>query len=118
MPIFGYKKEFKNLETLRGSIFTVNFNLKYNEHGFLRIKDEKNNYFDCGDTKILLDKIFDELDEKIFKEYDNGVYILSVCKYIVDKVPNLYSINFETKGNIDTYYKQEIIDDYNKIKNL
>ena len=48
---------------------------------------------------------------------DNGIYVLSVCKYIVDNVPNLYSINYESKGMIDTYYKQEIIDAYNKIKN-
>lgn len=39
-----------------------------------------------------------------------------MCKYIVDKVPNLYSINYESNGMIDTYLKQEIIDDYIKIK--
>ena len=40
-----------------------------------------------------------------------------MCKYIVDNIPNLYSINYESSGMIVTYLKQEIIDDYNKIKN-
>lgn len=117
MPIIGYKKKFKNIKSISDNIFIINFNLEYTECGSLKIQNEKDNYFDVGDFRILLDKVFDEFDEEIFEEYNNGVYILSVCKYIVDKVPNLYSINYETNGMVDTYYKQEIIEDYNKIKN-
>lgn len=117
MPIIGYKKSFKNLKGYENDIFTVNFDLEYSEYGFLRIKNEKDNYFDEGDFRILLDDIFEKLNNDLLKEYDNGIYILSMCKYIVDNVPNLYSINYESSGMIVTYLKQEIIDDYNKIKN-
>ena len=117
MPTIGYKKKFKNIKGLQNEIFIVNFKLEYNSQGFLEIQHEDNNYFDVGDYNILLDRIFDDFTEEKRKKYDNGIYILSVCKYIVDNVPNLYSINYETKGMIDTYYKQEIIDAYNKIKN-
>lgn len=117
VPIIGYKKKFKNIKSLQNEIFIVNFKLEYNSHGFLEIQHEDNNRFDVGDFNILLDRIFDDFTEEKRKKYDNGIYILSVCKYIVDNVPNLYSINYETKGMIDTYYKQEIIDAYNKIKN-
>lgn len=116
MPIIGYKKSFKNLSGYEHDIFTVNFNLEYTDYGALRIKNEQDNYFDMGDYGILLDEVFEKLTKDELKKYDNGVYILSMCKYIVDKVPNLYSINYESKGIIDTYLKQEIIDDYNKIK--
>ena len=117
MPIIGYKKSFKNLKGYENDIFTVNFDLEYSEYGFLRIKNEKDNYFDVGDFRILLDDIFEKLNNDLLKEYDNGIYILSMCKYIVDNIPNLYSINYESSGMIVTYLKQEIIDDYNKIKN-
>lgn len=116
MPIIGYKKSFKNLKGYENDIFTVNFDLEYSEHGFLRIKNKKDNYFDVGDFGVLLNDIFEKLTNELLKEYDNGIYILSMCKYIVDKVPNLYSINYESNGMIDTYLKQEIIDDYIKIK--
>ncbi len=115
MPIIGYKKKFKKLNGYEDDVFTVNFNLQYTSYGALEIKDAVDNYFDVGDFGILLDEVFDDLDEDVINEYDNGVYVLSICKYIVDRVPNLYSINYETKGMIDTYLKQEIIDDYNKI---
>ena len=116
MPIIGYRKNFKNLKGYENDIFTVNFNLEYTEHGFLKIKNEKDNYFDVGDFRILLDDVFEKLTNDLLKKYDNGVYILSMCKYIVDRVPNLYSINYETKDTVDTYLKSEIIEDYDKIK--
>lgn len=116
MPIIGYKKKFKNLNGYENDVFTVNFDLEYKTNGFLRIKNVENNYFDVGDFGILLDEVFEKLNKDLLKKYDNGVYILSMCKYIVDNVPNLYSINYESSGIIDIYLKQEIIDDYNKIK--
>ena len=116
MPIIGYKKNFKNLKGYENDIFTVNFDLEYTEHGSLKIKNEKDNYFDVGDFGILLDDVFEKLTNDLLKEYDNGVYILSMCKYIVDRVPNLYSISYETKGMVDTYLKTEIIEDYDKIR--
>ena len=116
MPIIGYKKKFKNLNGYENDVFTVNFDLEYKTNGFLRIKNVENNYFDVGDFGILLDEVFEKLNKDLLKKYDNGVYILSMCKYIVDNVPNLYSINYESSGIIYIYLKQDIIDDYNKIK--
>lgn len=34
MPIIGYKKSFKNLKGYENDVFTVNFDLEYNEQGF------------------------------------------------------------------------------------
>lgn len=116
MPVIGYKKKFKNVKALEDDLFVVNFDLEYNSHGFLKFKNN-NNHFDVGDFNIMLDRVFDNFSEEKRKIYDNGVYILSICKYIVDNIPDLYSINYETKGMIDTYYKEEIINSYNKIKN-
>ena len=115
MPIVGYKKKFKNIKSISDDIWTINFKLEYNDYGFLEICDVDDNYFDVGDFRILLDEVFDEFNQDKFNEYDNGVYILSICKYIVDRVPNVYSINYESKGMIDTYYNEEIIDSYNRI---
>lgn len=116
MPIIGFKKKFNNIQGYKNDIFTVNFDLEYNENGFLEIKNEKEKYFDLGDFDILLDKVFENFTPDLLKKYDNGVYILSMCKYIVDEVPTLYSINYETKYIIDVYSKSEIIESYNKIK--
>lgn len=116
MPIIGYKKQFKNIDSIKNDTFTINFKLKYTDIGSLKIENEENDYFDVGDFNILLDKVFNNFTKDKLKEYDNGIYILSICKYIVDNVPNLYSISYEDKGMIDTYYKDEIINDYNKIK--
>ena len=117
MPIMGFKNKFKNIEFIRDVIFTINFNLKYTDYGGLKIDDENDNYFDVGNFRILINDCFNEFDEELLKRYDNGVLILSICKYLVDKIPGLYSIVGESDGMIDTYYKEEIIKDYEKIKN-
>ena len=117
MPIIGFKKVFKHLKGVEKDIFTINFDLQYTEIGSLAVKNESQTYFDMGDYDINLDELTEKLTEEVFESYDNGVYILSICKYIVDNVPNLYSINYESKGVVDTYFKQDIIDDYNKILN-
>ena len=116
MPIIGFKKQFKNIKSISDDIFTINFNLSYTETGSLKINDVDKNYFDVADFRMLVDRIFEKFNDDLFKKYDNGVYILSVCKYIVDEIPNLYSIVYESKDMIDVYYKNEIINDYDKIK--
>ena len=117
MPIIGYKQQFKNIEFLKNKIFTINFKLKYNEYGSLEFDNQENSYFDSGDYRILIEKTFDEFNEQKLKEYDNGIQILSICKYLVDNIPNIYKITYESNSSIDTYYKDEIIKDYLKIKN-
>ena len=115
MPIIGYKQQFKNIDFLKDEIFTINFKLKYTEYGGLEFDNQENPYFDSGDYRILIEKTFDNFTKEKFKEYDNGIQILSICKYLVDKIPNIYSVTYESKSNIDTYYKDEIINDYLKI---
>lgn len=117
MPIIGYKQKFKNISFLRDETFTIKFKLKYNEYGTLEFDDKENPYFDSVDFRNIIEKTFDEFNEQKLKEYDNGIQILSICKYLVDNIPNIYKITYESNSSIDTYYKDEIIKDYLKIKN-
>ena len=117
MPIVGYKKKFKNVEGIKNNKFIVNFKLRYSNNGALELENNDGCGFDVGDYNIILDRVFDGFNNEILNDYDNGVYILSICKYIIDNVPNVYSIVYEGNGMIDTYYKDEIINDYNKINN-
>ena len=117
MPIIGYKQQFKNIPSLKNVTFTINFKLKYTEYGALEFDNKENPYFDCGDHRILIEKTFDNFNIEKLKEYDNGIQILSICKYLVDTIPNIYQVIYESKSSIDTYYKDEIIEDYKLIKN-
>ena len=113
MPIIGYKMQFNKIKSIKDDTFIINFKLTYTEKGLLKLEDDA--IFDIGDYRILLENVFNNFDLEKLKEYDNGIYILSICKYIVDNIPNLHSIRYETKTMIDTYYKEEIIENYNKI---
>jgi len=117
MPTIGFKQQFKNIDFLKNEVFTINFKLKYSEYGSLEFDDKENSYFDSGDYRILIEKTFNNFNIQKLEEYDNGIQILSICKYLVDNIPNIYSITYETKACIDTYYKDEIINDYLLIKN-
>ena len=115
MPIIGYKQQFKNIDFLKNQTFTINFKLKYKEHGVLEFDNQENSYFDFGDYRIIIEKTFNNFTKEKLKEYDNGILILSICKYLVDNIPNIYNITYESNSTIDTYYKDEIINDYLKI---
>lgn len=117
MPIIGYKQRFKNIDYLKDMEFIIKFKLKYTENGVLKFDNQENIYFDSGDYRILIEKVFDNFNEKKLREYDNGVLMLSICKYLVDNIPNIYKITYESNSSIDTYYKDEIIEDYALIKN-
>lgn len=116
MPIIGYKCKFKDIPSINDYIFTINFNLNYTDYGALKINDKDDNYFDVGDFRIKTNKMIEQFDENKYKEYDIGISILSICKYIVDTIPSLFSISCEDGNMVDTYYKDEIIEDYKKIK--
>lgn len=115
MPMLGYKRKFKNIDSLKDDTFIINFKLKYSVNGALNIDNEEETSFDVGDYHILIDDVFDKFDHDTFKKYDNGIYLLSICKYLVDNIPNVYSIGHESDNMIDNYLKEDIIDDYNKI---
>ena len=117
MPIIGYKQQFKNLDILGSVTFIISFKLKYSEYGALEFENQEQSYFDVGDYRIIIENIFNNFTEEKLKKYDNGVLILSICKYLIDNIPNIYTITYESKNDIDIYYKDEIINDYLKIKN-
>ena len=116
MPIIGYKCSFKNIPSISEYIFTIKFNLKYTDYGALKIKNEGNDYFDVADFKIKINEMVERFNKKIYRDYDIGICILSVCKYIVDTIPTLFSIVVEDDNMIDIYSKDEIIEDYELIK--
>lgn len=111
MPIVGYKKQFKNIPFLKDDMFTINFQLKHKKNGSLTF--DKNKPFDSGDYHLLIDKVFEEFTEKKYKNYDNGIMLLSICKYLVDCIPDIYCITHEDKNSVDIYYTNEIIESYN-----
>ena len=114
MPQFGYKNKFKNIDAFKNDTFVINFNLKYRRNGGLYIKGKSKINFDIGDYHILIDEIFNNLTSEVLKEYDNGIYVLSVCKYLVDNIPGVYSIEYECGNMRDIYFAKEIIKDYKK----
>lgn len=112
MPKIGYKKNFKN----DNYVYTIYFDLKYTNRGGFKFNN-KENYFDSGDTRILLDKIFNEKFDDILKKYDCGITELSILKYIIDNISNIHSIQVESTTTTALYLKEDIIKDYNMIKN-
>lgn len=115
MPMLGYKRKFKNIDSLKDDVFIINFDLKYSDAGALHIDNEIESPFDVGDYHIMIDDVFENFDEEVFKKYDNGIFLLSVCKYLVDNIPNVYSIGHETNSMIDSYLTEDIINDYDRI---
>ena len=116
MPILGYKTKIKNLKGNEDYEFIIKFKLKYDNRGCLNLVNHKKISFDCGDYRIKVQKVMDSIDSKVYKQYNNGIYLLSLLKYIVDKIPELDSISVISKSIEDNYEKKEIIDSYNKIK--
>ena len=117
MPVIGYKQQFNNIPCFKNITFTIKFKLKYTEIGALQFDNKDDPYFDCGDYRIHIENAANKFNEQKLKEYDIDIPILSLCKYLVDTIPNIYSITYESKSSIDTYYKDEILNDYNMIKN-
>lgn len=114
MPIIGFKNKFKNFKPLDEE-YLVKFDMEYTNHGALVNKDDGIQY-DIADLRISIEKVFNDFDKNKFYEYDCGIMILSVCKYLVDNIAGIYEIVVDSKECMYTYKKDEIINDYNKIK--
>lgn len=112
----GFKRKFKNIDFLKDEEINIFFKLDYKDNGALKIQHVKNDYFDVDDFQLKIDEIFDGFNKEIFDEYDIGIQLLSVFKYLVDNIPNVYAISHESNGITDYYLKKDIIKDYNKIK--
>lgn len=115
MPIIGFKNNFKNFKPAFDEKYIVNFNAEYTNHGSLVFKNTDIG-FDVGDLRINIEKVFDEFTKDKFYQYDNGIMILSICKYLVDNIDNIYSIEVDCDMCRDIYFRDEIINDYKKIK--
>lgn len=115
MPIIGFKNKFKNFKPLEDYLYLIKFDMKYNKTGAL-INKKNNISYDVADLRLHVQNIFDAFDKEEFYQYDNGVMILSVCKYLVDNIPEIYEIEIESKNDKDIYKKEEIIKYYNEIK--
>ena len=113
MPMLGYKTKMPHIVGLKNVEFIINFKLNYSDHGSFENRTVENHYFDVGDFHIKVDEMADDLTPEILRKYDNGIYLLSVCKFIVDKIPELYSIKVSDKNMEEEYLKDEIIDAYN-----
>jgi hypothetical protein len=115
MPVVGFKNKFKNFKPLEGEEYLVKFDMRYSNHGSLINKLNQMTY-DMGDLRMKVESVFDKFDKEEFYQYDCGIMILSTCRYLVDNIEGIYEIDVESLGCRDTYKREEIIKDYNKIK--
>ena len=116
MPIVGYKTKMNKIKGLNCT-FLINFKLTHNKYGFLENRTIDDTYFDSGDFRIKIEEMSNAFTKEVFKKYDNGLYIVSILKYIVDKLPGLYSVKVYYTDTVDEYTKEEIIDTYEMVKN-
>lgn len=117
MPIFGFKNRFKEFKPLEGEEYLVKFDMRYSNHGSLTNKINLETC-DMADLRMNIERVFNEFDKDKFYEYDCGVMTLSVCKYLIDNIPGIYEIEVESNNCRDTYKREEIIKDYNKVKGV
>ena len=115
MPIIGFKNKFKNFKPLESEEYIIKFDMKYSTRGSL-INKKNNQTSDIADLRMHIENIFNIFDRDKFYQYDNGIMILSVCKYLVDYIPGIYEIEVHSTNTIDIYKREEIISDYKKIK--
>lgn len=74
MPMLGYKRKFKNIDSLKDDVFIINFDLKYSDAGALHINNEIESPFDVGDYRIMIDDAFEKSLKEVFKRYDKSKY--------------------------------------------
>lgn len=115
MPIIGFKNKFKNFKPLEDYLYLIKFDMKYVKPGALVNKVDNISY-DVADLRMHIESVFDSFNKDKFYEYDNGVLILSVCKYLVDNIAGIYEIEIDSKNDRDIYKREEIIKYYNDIK--
>ena len=109
---------------LNKNLYYVIINLKYkkNKDGITTLKLKKDNYFDCGDLSILIEKI--EKNYNNSKIYDKNISIMNDIIYIYENLPFLSGIkevSISSKDNLPstiTYIEKEEIDKYIEENNI
>lgn len=117
MPVIGFKNKFNNFKPLEGEEYLIKFDMRYSSHGSLFNKLNQETY-DMGDLRLSIEKVFSEFDKEKFYEYDCGIMTLSVCKYLIDNISGIYEIEVESSCFRDTYKREDIVKDYNKVKGV
>lgn len=113
--------------TLKNNIYYIEIELEYlkqkNNIITLSLKNDKNNYFDCGNVSLLINKIEKNYNENI--KYDNQIAFMSDVIYIYKNIPFINKIkNISVSKNDNLPYdilsiNKEEIEKYikdNKIK--
>ncbi len=70
MPMLGYKRKFKNMDSLKDDVFIINFDLKYSDAGALHINNEIESpyvYSIGHETNNMIDSY---LTKDIINDYD------------------------------------------------
>jgi len=84
---------------------------QYTDEGKLKLKNIQPDYFDSGDYRILIEKVFSEINDQLLENYmtkNNGVYYLAILNFLVDKIPGLFSVKFVSSSDESIYYATEL----------
>lgn len=101
MPIIAYKEKLKDLKV------SFAFNTCYCKEYKLKIKNSDICFYE---EKSIIKDTIKNFNENEFNMYiDNfKIYYVALSKYFIDKIPNIFSIKFEKKNEICTFYADEI----------
>lgn len=101
MPIIAYKAK------LLGYDISFAFNTTYTKDFKLKIKTS-DEYLTS--EKDIIKKVIKDFNEKEFDMYmtNYNVELLALSKYFLDKIPNIFSISYETKYKKCIFYASEI----------
>lgn len=101
MPVIAYKNR------LLGYNISFAFNTTYTKDYKLKIKSSTE-YLTT--EKDIINKVIKDFNEKEFDMYmtNYNVELLALSKYFLDKIPNIFSINYETKYEKCIFYASEI----------
>lgn len=101
MPIIAYKAK------LLGYDISFAFNTTYTKDFKLKIKTSTE-YLTT--EKDIINKVIKDFNEEEFNMYmtNYNVELLALSKYFLDKIPNIFSIKYESKYEKCIFYASEI----------
>ena len=101
MPVIAYKNR------LLGYNISFAFNTTYTKD--FKLKNRSSTEY-LTTEKDIINKVIKNFDEKEFDMYmtNYNVELLALSKYFLDKIPNIFSISYETKYEKCIFYSSEI----------
>lgn len=115
MPILCFKDKIQLKEYEETVSFA--FNCVYDDNYHLKLKDYNPNNFDSGDFRIKINDAISKLNTDLLIEYEyknGGVRLMALLNYFYDRIPELYSIKFESESGDSIYYVNELKKQNNK----